>query len=280
MPYGPNPTICLVSESSAAEYMMPRSITRNYNLHNFSSRFAAENALVVSPLCPIQDPDYPFLTRKDISINGNQKSSVDGEYTATTTWEYHLPDEENLEVLSGSVSLTTQNIKYTFKHIDSYGPGTLAPMDVGGALNVGQDGIDGLDLEFPVLAFSIRKSFLKGTFNLGFLTNAFDFVGKPNSSDWRGFGEQTIKLVGVDGSNDSSEFDEVTFAFEASPTFTNITIPSPMGNIQVPEKKGWQYLHVTAIPRRDSGNSERKIWIPHTAHVDEPGPTVNLNGLI
>lgn len=271
------PKICFVNSTSESEYNSIRSVTRNYNLFDFADRATAENALVAHPLCPLVDFDYPLLVRKPLSVVQNKKNL--NNFTASATWEYFIPQEVGREILSGSISLTSQNVKNTYNHIGSYGPGTNMPIDAGGLINVTKEGADGVDVEFPVLSFSLQRSFPKGTFNLGFLVAATPFAGLPNSSNWRGFSPQTVKLSGVDGTNDDEEFDNITFSFQASPTFTNIVIPSPLGDITIPEKKGWQYLHVQSVERHDPSTGFTS-WVPHTAHVDEVGPTIDLNGLI
>ena len=276
MPFDP---ICIANESSEFEFDRVTRITRNYNLKGFATRFAAEQALSIDPTCPLFDPDYPFLIRRPFSVQGKQ--SFPDERTATVSWEDFIPPEVDREILSGSVSMITQPIKNTYRHVGSFGPGDSDPMDAGGLINVTEDGANGVDYEFPVLAFSIRKLFPRGTFDIGFLVTSFEFAGRPNTDPWRGFGSGTVRLMGIDGSNegDGRDFEEVTFSFQASPTVNNIIIPSPLGNITIPEKLGWQYVHVQSV-EFTSPTTGITSFVPHTAHVDEIGPGIDLNILL
>ena len=275
MPFDP---ICIIDESSVIEHLNIVSITRRYRLKGFPSRFAAENVLAASPLCPLIDPNYPRLVRRPLILNS--KVNITDEFEAEVEWEDFIPPIVDREILSGSISLVTQNIKNTYRHVGSFGPGGAQAMDAGGLINVTSDGANGVDVEFPVLNFSIARLHPKGFFGLPFLAFASTFTGLPNTVPWRGFGSGTVRLTGIDGSEDTGEdHDEVIYSFQASPTIQNIVIESPLGDITVPEKLGWQYLHVQSVERHDPATGLTS-FVPHTAHVDELTDGVDINGLL
>ena len=275
MPFDP---ICIVDQQSTFEFLNPVEVTRTYRLKGFATRFDAEQALSVSPLCPIIDPDYPRLVRRPFEVRS--KVNIRDQFDATVSWQDFIPPEIDREILSGSISLITQNVKNTYRHVGSYGPGTMDPMDAGGLLNVTSDGANGVDVEFPVLNFNLARLYPKGTFNLGFLAFAQPFAGRPNNAPWRGFDNGTIRLSGVDGSEDTGEdHDEIVFSFQASPTITNIQIDSPLGMITVPEKQGFAYLHIQSVEHHDDTTGITS-FVPHTAHVDELTDGIDLNALI
>jgi len=270
-------TVCIVDESSAILYNNMVSVTRNYNLHGYATRYAAEGAILNA--APLTDSNYSFMTRKDINVT-QPNAEITDEWEASVTWEEYIPPELTTltnETLSGNVGVTTQLQKTTFNHVGSYGIGGTTP-DFNGLINTTPDGAEGANIDIPVLTFSIKRNYAKGVFNLAWLTNAASFVGLPNNAAWRGFGVGEVKLVGVDGSNDAGKFDVVTFNFAASPSFTNIVIPTLTGNITVPSKLGWQYMHVQY---EKTYNSEGTlIESPFAVHVDELQPGVNLNNLL
>ena len=140
MPLAPEDQVCIKNQSSESEYQTIKSVTRKYQLHAFATRVAAEAALIASPKCPLLDPDYPLLVRRPISVNS---TNIEDEWTADVTWEHFIPQEVGREILSGSISLTTQNVKTTYNHVGSYGPGSIAPMNAGGMINVTSEGAYG-----------------------------------------------------------------------------------------------------------------------------------------
>jgi len=270
--------ICIIDEQSTFEYLNVVGVTRTYRLKGFASRFTAEQALAISPLCPLIDPDYPRMVRRPFEVTS--KVNIADEFEATVSWEDFIPPQIDRELISGSVSLTTQNIKSTYRHIGSFGPGGNAPMDAGGLLNVTSDGANGVDSEFPVLNFSLARLYPRGTFGLNFLVAAHDFVGKPNTTPWRGLGSGTTRLLGVDGDEATGEdHDEIVFSFQVSPTILNIVIPSPLGNITIPQKLGWQFLHMQSVEYHDETTGITS-FVPHTAHVDELTEGVDINLLL
>ena len=267
--------ICIVDESSTIEFQNIVGVTRTYRLKGFSSRFAAEQSLAASILCPLVDPNYPRLVRRPLEVSS--KVNIFDEYDATVSWEDYIPPEVNREILSGSVSLVTQNVKNTFRHVGSFGPGTEDPLDAGGLINVTSEGASGVDVEFPVMNFSIARLYPKGFFNLNFLVAAHEFAGLPNTTPWRGFGSGTVRLTGIGGSEDTGEdHDEVVFDFQTSPTVANVVISSPLGDITIPEKLGWQYIHIQSVEHHDPATGITS-FVPHTAHVDELTAGVDLN---
>lgn len=271
-------TVCIVDESSSILYNNMVQITRRYNLHDYASRYLAEGAILNA--APLTDTNYSFMVRKDINVT-QPNPEIEDEWEATVTWEEYIPPElttTSNEVLSGSVGVTSQLQKTSFTHVGSYAPPGEPVPDFNGLINYTEDGAEGANIDIPVLTFNIKRNYAKGTFTLAWLANAASFVGLPNNAAWRGFGIGEVKLVGVEGSNDAGKFDVVTFAFAASPSFTNIVIPSLLGNITVPSKLGWQYLHVNYEKVRN--NNGVLVDTPIAAHVDELTPGVNLNNLL
>lgn len=277
MPLTADQKVCLKSETASGETDFVKSVTRNYRLKEYADRASAESGLLLHSKCPLVDPDYPYLVRKPFQVSSDPK--ISDEFLAEVTWERFSPEVVDREKLSGSISLTSQTIKTTYNHVGSYGPGSAAAMNAGGLINVTKDGAEGVELDIPVMTFTLTRLYTRGTFSLAWLANARTFCGLPNTSTWRGFSSGTIKLAGVDGREGDGDFDEISFSFQTSPTFTNLVIPSPLGNITVPQKLGWQYLHVQMVERHDDATGFT-TQVAHTAHVDEITQGVDLNGLL
>jgi hypothetical protein len=118
----------------------------------------------------------------------------------------------------------------------------------------------------------------------------FSFVGKPNSKPWRGFSAGEVMLVGVDGDDSDTQYDSLTFNFEARPTERNITIPTivdgffggdAIKTITIPEKRGYDYLWVRTIPREITiDGQEVLVEVAQCAYVDQIYEYVDLNALL
>lgn len=271
--------VCIVDESVSGESPSVTGITRTYNIKEYTTYDAAVSALLSSPACPTADAVYTTLVRDKFSVNPVENVDGDDYWTGTVNWKEFIPPTLGREILSGTISSSTQRIKATYNHVGSYGPGGGQAMNAGGGINVTSDGVEGVDISIPVLSFAIQREYAKGTFTLAWLANAMTYANKPNNASWRGFGIGTVMLTNVTGTDDGKQFDSITFNFEASPTFTNLVIPSPLGNITIPSKLGWQYLHIQYLHRYDTATG-LTYPVPHTAHVDELTPGVNLNTLI
>lgn len=270
------PYICISEESSTIEYDFINSISRSYNIIGYPTRFEAENALIINAACPVVDLQYSSMVRKTITVTGVE--GFDDEWVGSATWENYEPPSITTEVLSGSTAVTGSNVKISFRHVGSYGPGGSTPNFSGYINQTVEGGVEGANWDIASTSFTLKKYYAKGTYSLAWMANAAAYVGLPNTVPWRGFGTGTLKIVGIDGSSNSGEYDEISYRFAALPTYENVVIPSPLGNIVVPEVLGWQLLHTSSKYIYD-GNGD-KYLVPYAAHVDELSPGVDINGLI
>lgn len=280
---GTDPHICIESSESEIEDDRMQSITRVYTLSNFSSRLNAESSLLLSPLCPGVDGSYPQCLRRSVSVKelAYDASRDEVDFTATVQWVRWRPPVVDRETISSAINSQTQRVKRTYEHIGSYAPAGQTAIDAHGMINLTEGGAEGVDIPIPILSFEISRLYNKGTATLATAANVFEYVEKPNSVTWRGFAPGTIKIIGINMDDSDPEFDRIGWAFAASQNYTDIVIPTPNGNITVPEKKGWDYLHITEIPDPTQTDSEGFVkWIPHTAHVEQMTETKNLNDVI
>ena len=279
--------ICVINEggTNAEEVDTPETRWREFEMRDFATYETAEAALLTHADASYTYPNDASLVRKDWSIT--EYDSHPGEWRARVNWEAWIPDLIGDEQLSGSISLQTVKQNYAFNHIGSYSaPGTNAIQSYGAlGLKVSSNGtyvIEGRDLEFPLLTFTINKTFIKGHTNIARIIGLNDYVGRPNAVPWRGFGPQTVRLKSADAQNEDDNEDQINFVFEASPTITGIAIQSPFGTIMVPAKLGFQLLSITSVPFAINDGSEEvaTVEVPHTAHIDEPSPLCDLNEIL
>lgn len=201
------PYICLKNESSNIEYDVITSISRTYEISGYASRYLAEQALMA--FAPVVDPDYGDMIRKDMTVTGIDEFPEDWEGAAT--WEVYIPPSTSSEVITGTTGVTQANVKISHRHVGGYGPGGTAPPDFTGYINMTKDGVEGASWDIPTTSFTLKKLYAKGTYTLAWLANASQYVGLPNTLPWRGFGSGEVKIVGIDGSNDAGQYDEIIY---------------------------------------------------------------------
>jgi hypothetical protein len=275
---------------------MPESVRREYNIFldpqlvdpqndSLSVRFIAEQFLLNSTKdCPLVDWHYAGLFRSKISVkNSGDINTL--TFKASVTWDRYTPDINNdpnnptNEFLSGSISRETVNQKISFQRqgIFTYNGGPKVDTE--------DPEVQGVDVSVPSLSFSIQGNYANGTFTIAFMQAVFSFVGKPNSKPWRGFSAGEVMLIGVDGDDSDTQYDSLTFNFEARPTERNITIPTIVDDdeetITIPEKRGYDYLWVRTIPREVTiAGQEVLVEVAQCAYVDQIYEYVDLNALL
>lgn len=279
----PRDPMCIIREFSDSDRKFGiQMITREYNMLGFDTRFDAE--VYAQFNAPLLHPDYPaFLARDTIRIS---TTTLDDHFKATVVWRRFEPDVIGDEIITGSVAGQTQRVRQGVSHVGSYaaanGP---AAANRYGMLNATEQGVEGLDVPFPALTFNIRKTYLRGTAaNLPALVNLMEYVERPNSVPWRGFGPGTVKIISAEVSNQDDNEDVIDWSFAASPTFTNIVVQGVYGPIVIPEKRGWDYLWVEYYKHEAEDMNGNKLgWVidtPVAAHVDVVQNYANLNDVI
>jgi hypothetical protein len=276
--------ICIINEELEfnQEENSDTKLTVYYEILDYVDVNAARLALLQT--APFVRPDYPHLVRREVQVD--EYDTHPGEFSGEVTYEQWTPDSIGDEVISGGVGIQTVNVTYSYFHVGDYGPGGgEVTIQSFGGLNIKEDegGFmvpQGFDVEFPTLNFSIKKTYLKGYGIINTLVTLNGYVGKPNSVPWRGFGPQTVKLSGVEVATEDADEDVVTYSFSASPTVTNIVIPTGWGSgaIVIPEKKGWELLTITSKAKEINGS--HFVSMPHTAHINQLTPLVNLNDIL
>ncbi len=275
-----------IDDPGAPGTPIPTSITRNFTIRvtsNKPSRQTAEIDLLNSGNAPKLDPSYSVLHRKSVSV-----TSIPGfldQYEASVTWEKWNPQDEGEEFLGGNVSIVNETVYRPEKRMQTKWAAQATERDLPDLINVSfgateddRGGVNGIDIPRPMLAFSIKKYYTSGTFNLGLLQTLNGYVGRPNSSGWRGFLPHTVRISGISGSNDNPDRDEITWSFEALPSQNDITVQSPLGDISGISKRGWDYLWLVTETHNDPGGWAAQA--PAAVVVDQLVPEVNLNAVI
>lgn len=142
---------------------------------------------------------------------------------------------------TGQTIHVTQSVDTRHKvALDGAGALVVAP-DLGGAIGVSKDRVEGTDIYAGKLEWTVTMKF-------AFLTRKYirtlrDLTGKVNHEEWQGWGAEEVLFLGATGQGKDDDMWSVTFRFAV-----NETIPAGDdrldfgGNLVLPEKVGWDYI--------------------------------------
>lgn len=158
---------------------------------------------------------------------------------------------------TGQTQHVTQS-KHTTQKIKRGGG---AADDLEGAIGVSKDGVQGTDVVVPKLEFSISRSYFFLTPE--YLKKVSDLTGTVNDAEFFGFARGEVLFLGGSGQGSTGDFPRLTFRFARSKNRENIYIND---EIEIPEKKGWEYLWVAY---EDAVGASSVISRPRAAYVEE-----------
>ena len=167
----------------------------------------------------------------------------------------------------------TATYKHALDHIADYAASGTPP-NHGGAINVTKEGVEGVDVITPNFGFTVTQYLADNLVNTATIAT---LTGCVNNGGFYGFNAGEVLFLGATGTkrNDGTDW-EINFRFACSPNFSNQVIQSPLGNITVPTKLGWDYLWVEYIDHFDGTKTVRAA---RAAHVERVYPYANLGAL-
>jgi hypothetical protein len=280
----------------ASQFILPDTISLDYTIYVDEAnptRSMAESILLSSPLCPVLDPDYFQLHRKSITVQAVNMATNPKEYTATVTWNRWEPEDsgEGAEFLSGNISLQTQTAYRAFaRQSVTWAPGLAADekIDLYDLINVSlgsgpedQGSVSGVEVPYPVMSFSIRKIYAKGTVSLKLLNALYGYVARPNVAAWRGFPPHSVRITGIVPDNSDAQNDYITWNLEAHPGDPEIEIRTAFGDGSGPikiSKRGLDYVWL--LNRNAESGGGYVVESPVAAIVDQLAPEIDLNPVL
>jgi hypothetical protein len=145
---------------------------------------------------------------------------------------YLTPEIERTFDIGGG----TQKVTQSFNTISSYAPPGLVAPDFGGAINVTEDSVEGVDIPGPKFDFTWTQIFADSDITDSY-TNTLFQLSRPtkNNASFKGFAAGEVIFLGATGSNRGSGQWSVTFRFSASPNVSGLMI----GSIGPIAKLGW-----------------------------------------
>lgn len=145
------------------------------------------------------------------------------------------------------------------------------PPNFQGAINVTEDGPDGIDVTVPV--FSCNITVARQTVTQSYLSSLFRLTGRVNNANFTivtddgaqiTFATGECLYLGASGGKRGDEPWEIAHAFAGSPNVTGLSI----GDLTGIEKKGWEYLWAYYTARVDD-DAKMLVRKPIAAYVEQ-----------
>lgn len=183
-------------------------------------------------------------------------------------------EEEGDWGLSIEITANTTHITQSLETISrSSGSGSSAP-DLQGAIGATKDGIDGVDIYTPSLAWSEDHILHTSRITFDYVHILKRMVGTTNDAPFRGFPIGEVLFLGCSCSKrftgrSVKKTCPVNFKFIQSDNLTDIRIGdigSANPDLRI-DKKGWEYLWVYYEEKLDS-STQRKVKRPEHVYVE------------
>jgi hypothetical protein len=167
--------------------------------------------------------------------------------------------------IGGSTMHITQSISTSGK----YAPSGKTAGDPGGAINVTDHAVEGVDVTVPTYSWSETWVLTDSQVNR---VNYYNLCGTVCNAAFRGFNAGEVLFLGCSGTRRGDGTWEITFKFAASPNKTNFTI----GSITVASKKGWEYMWVRYADSVDS-TANAVVKKPLAVYIEKVYPDGNMS---
>jgi hypothetical protein len=129
----------------------------------------------------------------------------------------------------------------------AYSPFGAAPA-FGGGINVTENGVEGVDVEFPGMDWSETHYFAASDIDSAFKLAVYGLTKKVNNASFKGFAAYTTQFRSAKGGGKIGQgIVPITFSFRSSPNLVNVNIAG-IPNIN---KRAWEYLWIYYRPQED-----------------------------
>lgn len=276
----------IVSES----WDSPRSTL----LYSGQGEDSAETEYYIEAAATSADAYNAVLGEAPPTLDGLLLRTIDMEPAGPDCWrarcKYGQPKSENtgeqqrLAVGSYRISFSTRGgrVLQTASRagqFTAYGPPGRPAPDHKGAINVTENGVEGVEVDVPALTFQVTKHQPGATLTQAYAMAVAGITGGWNNASFLGFPRGTIKFTGADGQV-SVELEspipggpaipapsrEITYGFEFSPNVEDITI----GDITGIDKLGHQYLWIMYEQEQDT-TAQNLVRRPRAVYVHTVG---------
>lgn len=232
--------------------------TRIYRVTGYDTAQAAESALIASSELPaLIGPEADGTIFRRIAFATNPVSDTSDIWDVTVPFESQVNTDRTF---AGSTSGGTFNITQGYG-VTSYAPAGQTAPNFQGAINVNEQGVQGVDIIVPQFEFTTTKTQAVGFVTLAYAATLARLTGKVNNAPFDDFAAGELLFLGADFSQQSAGPATLAYKWSASPNRTNLTI----GNITGINKGGHEYMWVFYRPNL-SGTSLVRIPVAVYVH--------------
>lgn len=200
-----------------------------------------------------------------------------GLWTVTTIYAYTfssfvLPpggESESFDTTGG-----TRRLTQSIRTVGRYAPETFDARNFGGAIGVGRNGVEGVDIRDNTYGFRVVRSVAESDVTDFFKALIYGLTSRVNTETFKGFPPGSVLFGGATGTQKSETEWEVVYNFLYSPNETDITV----GDISGIDKLGWDYLWVLYGEAVDE-TAQAFIQTPISVYVEEVYKRGDLNAL-
>ena len=192
-------------------------------------------------------------------------------------------EEEYSFTTTGGSSKITQSLATVARYgapaaEDGSGP-TLPAPNFRGAINVTDNGVEGVEIPSPKLELTVKKWWESTQVSTAYLRVLSYATGCVNSDVWRGFLPGEVLFLGAEGSQQGQKPFQVQYKFAISQNATGLSV----GHITGISKRGWDYLWVLYRSRKDVNpegtETHALVRVPKAAYVEQVHDYVNFADL-
>jgi len=198
---------------------------------------------------------------------------------APVEWQQPAEPEPGQTFFSFETGGATQHTTQSLQTIATYPDAALTPR-FDGAIGVGENGVEGVDVEVPSFSFSVTYHVAPADMTSGYVMSLYNLTGKVNNAPFAvtpdigvtlSFAAGEVLFRGASGSKRPSGNWEIVGQFAASPNETGLSV----GSITGIEKKGWEYLWVLYDEVEDQ-TVKSLIQKPVAAYVEQVYKTADF----
>lgn len=172
--------------------------------------------------------------------------------------------EENTSSWSFSTEGGSEHITSSIATRKAYGfEGEFNP-DMGKAIRVTDSGVEGVDIDAKVFAWSETHTYPTAAITESFCATIFAATKCTNHAAWRWFAQGEVLLKNVSGRSVDKDKWEVTYEFEARPNRQNFSV----GAIQVGSKRGHEYLWAR-YEKEVNVNRDVTVRVPTAVYIEQ-----------
>ena len=191
-------------------------------------------------------------------------------------WDVEVPYAPNKKS-AGNYSISfdtsggTVHITNSLQTIQKYSSPTAPKpaQDMGGAIGVRGDEIDGVDIVIPALKISVSFTHPAGIITLAQIKNLARWTGRYNTAQFLTFAESEVLFLGCQGTEGTDIETQITYQFAMSENTTGQTV----GDIANVDKKGWEHAWISY---RDAAVNGVPIKKPQWVYVERVYQGVDL----